>query len=72
MITRSRLREMSHLFWEEDGDAVTTFWRDDCTAEELELLEKWDDDYDDMIYRMAKRIVELNENKSKPLRTANK
>ena len=59
MICSERFAENESLFWSENNEDWTQEWREELTAEEASLVDKWDDMVAGGMYRLAKRILDL-------------
>ena len=59
MISQERFDELQELFWSETNEEWTQEWRDELTAEESEIIDKWDNKVAKGMYQLASRIVEL-------------
>ena len=61
MISKERLDEINSYFWEETNEDWTQEWRDNLTDEEADLMDEMDDKFAIGMYRIAERIIELDE-----------
>ena len=59
MLTDERIAEMQDSFWAETNDPATEEWLDELTAEELALVESWDEKYCSAIGMLAMDILGL-------------
>jgi len=60
MLSDDRLDELSECFWSETNEDWTQEWRDYLTAEESALVDEWDAGVAEGMYKIAKRILELD------------
>ena len=65
MIRKERVDEIEELFWLETNEEWTQDWRESLTAEETALVNEWDNRVEAGMYRLAKRILELDRIKRK-------
>lgn len=59
-----RMQQLDDNWSNETNDPETQEWRDDLSAEELAQVEKWDDDFEQKLAKMAADILALEEKKS--------
>ena len=58
-ISSERIEQLERLFFAESNEDCTMEWREDLTVEESELVEKWDNDFEQKLLAMIFDIQRL-------------
>lgn len=70
VVSPDRETELQNLFWAESNDPETQEWRENLTPAEAALVDKWDNNYVVASGRIAKKILELEQSKTREKPTA--
>lgn len=57
MISKERIKELEHYFWNESNDEDTQEWRDELNLEEEKLIESWDDRVNTATKNLCEKMV---------------
>lgn len=61
MISKERMEELEHYFWEESNDEDTQEWREDLNEEEEKLVSEWDKKVCRGMATLCEKIIKYKE-----------